>query len=81
MERLFLREAIRGRADQNYAVLSNSDLDALVAQAEGLMDKGWNVWDVLEYISCTEEVNPKLKEEYALQRMKNISSKYGPMTK
>jgi hypothetical protein len=41
-----------------------------------LLEAKWTVKDIIAYLYLTEEVNPSLKEEVALKRMKLILDKY-----
>ncbi len=41
-----------------------------------LLGRGWNVQDVILYISSMEEVSPGLDEDVAISRMNQIRSKY-----
>lgn len=42
--------------------------------------KGWSFEDVIAWERCTEEVNPDLDEEVALNRMAVIEKKYEKVT-
>ena len=41
-----------------------------------LLSKGWDVLDIINYISSMNEVNPFLDEDIAISRMKEIRDKY-----
>jgi hypothetical protein len=52
------------------------DKQMVESEVRYLLGRGWNVQDVILYISSMEEVSPGLDEDVAISRMNQIRSKY-----
>lgn len=45
-------------------------------QFRKMLNEGWHYEDALRYVACTEEVNPDMDEDEALDEMTRIRGKY-----
>ena len=58
--------------------VDDNDINSLINCAQRLLDKKWEINDILSYLKLTEEVDPELTEDYALAQMSKIYKKYQP---
>jgi hypothetical protein len=56
------------------------DIDGIKETIRQCFDRGFSLFDCVDYNKLTEEVSPHLDEDYALKRMSEISSKYNTDT-
>lgn len=56
--------------------LSEKDWEFFENTAGALLKAGWTENDIVAFLKCTEEFNPELDEETALERMALITCRY-----
>jgi len=52
------------------------DADRIFSEARRLLNSGWSVADTVGFLSCLQEVNPRMDETTGLARMARIAARY-----
>lgn len=72
-------EVLDWAQESNYGFYEAEEFlsDSLLKDELGRMfRKGWSESDAFRYMTYSEEIDPRHKEEYALRKMESISNKY-----